>query len=343
MHLMHRNGYLSERRCAVGMKRIKIFDMHCDTLYECYETGTHLRKNDLAIDAAKARGLQNYAQFFALFCGARGEESTADAADGKSRRYLLDLPPEKRLDALLTTAQTEFSQNTDWLMPCTDVHAWELAWQTNKTAAFLSIEGAELLTDEAALQRAYDAGVRMVTLAWNYDSPYACGAAADNAKGLSDKGFALLDALIQRKMILDVSHLSEAGFWDVCAHTEVPFAASHSNSRAVCNHLRNLTDAQFSEIVHRGGIVGLNLFTDFIGGHTISDVLLHIEHFCALGGQNCLAVGADWDGCSRLPDGIHTIADIEKLAEAMLQKNYTQSTVDAIFYGNLSAFLRRML
>ncbi len=320
---------------------MKLFDMHCDTLYECYETGKHLRKNDLAIDASRIRGFRHYAQFFALFCGARGEDYPPKQAN---RKCLLDLPAEQRLDAMLQTAHTELGLNADWLTLCTCAEDLQMAQAKNKSAAFLSIEGAELLADADALHRAYAGGVRLITLAWNYDSPYACGANVNNDKGLTEKGLALVQKMMDFHMIIDVSHLSEAGFWELCAHTDAPFAASHSNSRTICPHLRNLTDLQFDEIVRRNGLVGINLFTDFIGGNgTITDVLRHIEHFCARGGESCLALGADFDGCDRLPQDIQTVADLDKIAEEMLQQNYLQSTVDAIFYDNLSAFITRML
>lgn len=324
---------------------MRLFDFHCDTLYECYETGQHLRKNALAIDARKAQGLQNYAQFFALFCGARAPEP-ADNPPHLPRRCLLDLPPEQRLQALLQTAKQEFRQNADWLTQCYDSEDFRTAQAKGKAAAFLTIEGAELLCTEEQLIQAYDAGVRAITLSWNGQNQYACGAATDNDAGLSSRGHALVQTLVQMGIIIDVSHLSERGFWEVCMDTEAPFAATHSNSRAICPHLRNLTDLQFLELVRRGGIAGINLYTEFLTGSTqagIQDILKHIEHFCALGGEACLAVGADFDGCSTLPQGIASLADMNKLAESMLRHNYLESTVDRIFYGNLAAFIDRML
>lgn len=316
--------------------------MHCDTLYECYETGKRLRENDLAIDYQKTTGYGHYAQFFALFCGAEAPEEEKVARE----RSLLDLPPDRRLAALLETARREFRANADWLMHCCDGDDLHFAQAKKKAAAFLSIEGAELLSFPGALEIAYDAGVRLVTLAWNYENEYACGAAADNDKGLTEKGLALVDQLAAKRMIIDVSHLSEAGFWQLCTHTDMPIAATHSNSRTVCEHVRNLTDLQFSEILRRGGLVGINLYRNFLTQDdraTTDDVLRHIEHFCALGGENILALGADFDGCDKLPTGIASVRDMEKLAEAMLQRNYLQSTVDGIFYDHLAAFIDRML
>lgn len=320
---------------------MNLFDLHCDTLYECYETGKSLRENDLAIDRMQAAKYGQYVQFFALFCGARPPQPIP------RRRSLMDLPPEDRLDALLQTARNELRASADWLTLCRDADELELARRKGKAAAFLSVEGAELLPTRQHLERAYDAGVRLVTLAWNHQNQYACGASEDDDAGLTPEGRAFVETLIARRIILDVSHLSARGFWEICAQTEAPFAATHSNSRAVCDHPRNLTDLQFQEVVRRGGIVGINLYSAFLrqdGEQAgLDDVVRHIEHFLACGGEGCLALGADFDGCDSTPRELQRLGDMERLADALLRRNYLESTVRALFYDNAAAFLTRML
>lgn len=320
---------------------MQLFDLHCDTLYECYETGQSLRRNTLCIDREKTDRYEQYTQVFALFCGARPPIPMPE------RRLLFDVPPKRRLDALLETARREFAENADWLTLCRDMEDWAWARAHGKKAAFLSIEGAELLEAPGALDRAYDAGVRLVTLAWNRANAYACGAAENNDQPLTPAGRELVQELVRRGIILDVSHLSEAGFWDVCVQTEAPFAATHSNSRACCDHVRNLTDLQFQEILRRGGLVGINLYSPFLRDDgapaQIDDVLRHIDHFLSLGGQDCLALGADFDGCDSTPEGLQTVADMENLAEAMLSHGYAQSIVNDLFFDNAAAFFTRML
>lgn len=320
---------------------MKLFDLHCDTLYECYEAGKHLRQNDLAIDRDKAAGYAHYAQVFALFCGAR-EPGYPQVTPG--RRSLLDLPAAQRLDAMLQTARAEFAASADWLTLCRDAQDFDRAVADGKRAAFLSIEGAELLHDAAGLRRAYAAGVRLVNITWNTENAYGVPAKLDQKRGLTDEGKALVRALEGYGILPDVSHLSEAGFWDVAQLCTRPFVASHSCSRAVCDHFRNLTDAQFTAIVQAGGLVGINLYGEFVkpgGKCTADDVVRHIEHFCALGGEHNLALGADLDGCDTLPEGIATVADMPLLAEALLRQNYKESTVNGIFYDNMSRFLHR--
>ncbi len=322
---------------------MNLFDLHCDTLYECYETGKPLRENDLHIHRAAAQRYGHYAQFFSLFCGARPPEGVSAAG----RRCLLDVPEERRLDALLETAAREFSANADWLAFCRNADDLTQAAAAGKAAAFLSIEGAELLATDEHVARAYEAGVRMVAMSWNYRSKYACGAMVDNDEGLTAAGKALVRVCTERGMLIDVSHLSERGFWDVCEQTDAPFVASHSNSRVMCRHLRNLTDRQCGEIIRRGGLVGMNLYTPFLvrqSDSVIDDVIDHIEHFLSLyGAEKSLALGCDFDGCDLLPAGIDGLADMYKLADRMLALGYKESMVNGLFYDNAFAFMQKML
>ena len=322
---------------------MKLFDLHCDTLYECCETGRHLRENDLHVNRAAARRYDHYAQFFALFCGARAP--SAEAAKG--RDCLLDTPEDARLARMLQTAKQEFAANQDWLMFCRSADDLEAAAQAGKAAAFLSIEGAELLPDRPdALDFAYDAGIRLITITWNYRSRYGCSCVIDQDEGLTEEGKQLVRDCAEKGIIVDVSHLSEKGFWDVCETIDGPFAASHSDSRALCRHPRNLTDRQFAEIARRGGLVGVNLYTPFLvrqSDSVIDDAIDHIERFLGLYGEKTVALGCDFDGCDALPAGIDGLGDLYRLADRMLALGYTERAVNGLFYDNAAAFIRRML
>ncbi|MDO4271283.1 MAG: membrane dipeptidase [Eubacteriales bacterium] len=322
---------------------MKLFDLHCDTLYECCETGKRLRENDLHINRAAARRYDHYAQFFALFCGARAPSEQS----AKGRSCLLDTPPDERLARMLQTAEREFAENADWLCFCKSADDLRAAAENGKAAAFLSIEGAELLPDRAdALDTAYAAGVRLVTLTWNYRSRYGCSAVVDQTEGLTPAGRALVRACADKGVLVDVSHLSEQGFWDVCETIDGPFVASHSDSRALRGHPRNLTDKQFAEIVRRGGLAGVNLYTPFLvrqSDSVIDDAIDHIEHFLGLYGESALALGCDLDGCEQLPAGIDGLGDLYRLADRMLALGYKESTVNGLFYDNAFAFIQRML
>ena len=322
---------------------MKLFDLHCDTLYECCETGRHLRENDLHVNYAAAQRYDHYAQFFALFCGARAP--SAEAAKG--RDCLLDTPPGERLARMLQTARREFAGNDDWLMFCKSAQDLRDAADAGKAAAFLSIEGAELLPDRSdTVDLAYDAGIRMITLTWNYRSRFGCSCVIDQDEGLTEAGKQLVRDCAEKGIIVDVSHLSERGFWDVCETIDGPFVASHSDSRALCRHPRNLTDRQFAEIARRKGLVGVNLYTPFLvrqSDSVIDDAIDHIERFLGLYGEQTIALGCDFDGCDQLPAGIDGLGDLYRLADRMLALGYTERAVNRLFYDNAFAFIERML
>lgn len=321
---------------------MKLFDLHCDTLYECYETGKGLRENDLHLNRAAVQPYAQYAQFFALFCGAR-------SADTRGRqRCLLDVPPEDRFAQLYATAHAQFCANADWLTLCRSYAELAQAHAAGKCAAFLSIEGAELIGDASdGLERVYEAGVRMITLVWNRVNRYACPAAVDQGQGLTEAGRALVRACADKGILIDVSHLSERGFWDVCDTTDAPLVASHSNAYACCAHKRNLTDEQLTELARRGGLCGLNLYAPFLTAHstcTLDDALAHIDHILSLsGGTPLLALGGDWDGCDRLPREIRGIGDMGKLEDAMRTRGYPQAAIEGMFYDNAQAWIKKML
>ncbi len=133
-------------------------------------------------------------------------------------------------------------------------------------------------------------------------------------------------------------------FYDVAAHTSRPFVASHSNAKALCGHPRNLTDDQFGVLRERGGLVGLNYFKAFLNDDPeradIDDLYAHAEHFLALGGEDVLAMGSDFDG-STMPHGITGLESVEDIAETFLRHNLSEALVRKIFFENAAAFFKR--
>ena len=310
------------------------FDLHCDTIYELSQYGLYreqrgtLVRNQGQLDLTRAQRFSHYAQVFALFCGAKSIKTSQQA-------HII-------FKHLLDTAQDAFAQSSDVLLHCKTAEDFVIAQQQGKTAAFLSIEGAELLQTAEDVQLAIDAGVRIVTLTWNHRSCYGCGAATDNNGGLTQDGIRLAQYLSKNGVFLDVSHLSERGFWDLAEHISTPILATHSNSRSICPHLRNLTDEQFLQIVSCGGLVGINLFVPFVTSKeqaTCDDLVRHIEHFCELGGEHHLCIGADWDGCDRLPDGIDDITAIERLADTLARYGYSDIQIQNLMYNNAKQFV----
>lgn len=311
------------------------FDLHCDTVGELSKISetqrekVNLRCNAGQLDLTRAQSFSRYAQVFALFCGTQPVQSKQDA--------------HERFVRLLTTAQQELAKNSDILLHCRTAQDLKAAQDSSKIAAFLSIEGAEILQSEEDIRAAVQAGIKIVTITWNHRSVYGCGASTNNTAGLTPAGRQLAKQLSDNGVFLDVSHVSEHGFWDLAETISAPILATHSNSKQVCPHARNLTDAQFAELMRRGGLVGINLYVPFVTQKQTADctdVLRHIEHFCALGGERQLCIGADWDGCDRMPKGITDIRGIERLAECMAQHGYSDTLIRGIFYENANRFVQ---
>lgn len=318
---------------------ISLFDGHCDTILRCYDknspyfNGGKMRENSGHIELARAREAFNgYAQFFAIF---------ADTETMPGKSYAEMFREEYEL------FRRELEENSDLALLCRTAEEAQRAIGAGKIAAFLSVEGAEILDCSLEnLEEAYAKGVRAVNITWNHANLLSGTNVERPDQGLTEQGKAFVRKMQELGMLVDVSHLSDPGFWDVARLSREgskPFFASHSNSRALCPHTRNLTDEQFREIVETGGVAGLNTCDEFLS-ETQPDLdaaVAHIEHFCSLGGERNVAIGGDWDGCDLFP-GIRRITDIDKLYERLLRRNFKESLVQDIFFNNLMRVVREV-
>ena len=307
---------------------MRIFDGHCDTILRCYRKGAGIGKNEGHLDLERMEALGRCAQFFALFWSAGSREK----------------PPTQAFREEYAVFCRELERNSDRVVQCRTAEELGAAWAAGKQAAFLSVEGAELLgCDLAVLEEAHAMGVRAVNLTWNYENALAGSNAQSPEKGLSTEGKIFVKRMQELGMLVDVSHLSDPGFWDVIELADKPIFASHSNARAICPHPRNLTDEQFSAIIKNGGVAGLNMCDEFVGeAPTIDTLIAHIEHWFGLGGEKHVSLGGDWDGISAMPRGMTGYQDLELLANRLLRMNYSQERVDGIFYSNLLRVVREV-
>ena len=301
-----------------------------------------LRENKLHVDLKRGSRFSPYAQVFAIFT--RPVENWAELDFSK------DWPSDVLLrigNELLSLLLFEFEKNSDILTLCKSSSDVRETAHNGKIAALIAIEGAELIgCDIGELERAYDKGVRLINLCWNYDN-VLCGAANGPTKsGLTKRGAEYVKKMQELGVAVDLSHSSERTFWDVAEITNRPIIAGHSNSKAVCNSPRNLTDDQFKEIVRLHGVAGLNLCQDFlneIGKADIDDIIRHAEHFLELGGEKTICLGGDLDGVDIPPKGITGIESYGEIYDAMLRRNYPEELVRDIFYNNLFNVLEAVL
>ncbi len=204
----------------------------------------------------------------------------------------------------------------------------------------LSIEGAGiLLNDPGRLQTLYEAGVRAIGLVWNITNTLA-DSARDEPKwgGLSPVGRDAVREMNRLGIMVDVSHASEAAFWDILETSTRPVYASHSNAHALRQHARNLKDEQIRAIAERGGIIGVAFHRTFLkrgrGPATIEDVVAHVQHIARVGGIGCVAIGTDFGGGAILPAGLGDIGKLPALVEALLRAGFSEQEVRAIMGGN---------
>ena len=315
-------------------EQFPVFDLHCDTAVELSRQKKPWASNDLHIDLDRAGRLLTHHQLYAFCCvvGAGG--------------YPLPWPlAESRFYTELSDFYTQLEQNKDRTKLCRSVEDLIAAAREQKQGVFLSLEGPEVIgCDPDRLEELKELGFLMTTLTWNYPNTLAGPHGTD--LGLTDKGKAFVRRAQELGIVIDVSHLSEKAFWDLIDVTSAPIVASHSNSRAICDHTRNLTDKQFKVICNLGGLVGLNLYAPFLnesGKADFSDVKRHLDHFLELGGQHHLAIGGDLDGCDVLPAGFTGVENYNDLGRWLMQQGLEEETVCSVFNNNAVVFAMQHL
>lgn len=303
-----------------------VFDLHCDTASVL--TGRNLKgdgklsKNNGHIDLERAKNLPGYAQCFACF-----------TTDWK------DLPANVRVEDVfeqqLAVILREFAENHHCIRQAFTAEDVERNRCSGLMSGILTIEGpVGFGCEPELLEDLYRIGFRITTLGWNErniltGSHVTCG-------GLTDRGREFVKEAQRVGMLIDVSHLSDEGFWNLMDITQAPILATHSNSRIVWNSSRNLTDEMFLEICRTGGVVGFNQYAEFVGEKPNLDTACdHILHFLELDPEGeHIALGGDLDGCDVLVDGFSDVADYPKLAERLLQRGVGDEIVSNIYWNN---------
>lgn len=308
----------------INLSEIPYFDGHCDTIWRCMygepAVCGGLRQNDGHVDLLRGSRYGRRAQFFALY---------DDAAA---------LPPGMAWPHLCQMHQwftQQLAESADLTVLCRTGREVDAAVSSGRAAALLSIEGADLLDCKAEnLYTAHEWGVRLLNPVWNNANALSGSCAQDAERGLSGQGRDFLRCMEELDMFVDVSHLSDPGFWDVIRLTRRPVVASHSNSRALCPHRRNLTDDMFRALRDTGGVVGINLNRPFVGGPSIDDLVAHVEHFLSLNGEKTVAIGGDLDGCRDLAAGMTGVESVAALYDALARRGCGEDLLTDLFWNN---------
>ena len=313
-----------------------VFDLHCDTalamLGQDLVQSKGLRKNDCHIDLERASMLGGYAQCFACF---------TTPWDGLPKGLTVSDLFEREMVAVLS----EVEKNSDLISLAFTPKDIQKNLEEGKMSAVLTIEGpAGFGFDPALLEDLYKIGFRISTLTWNERNPLA--GSHMTGGGLTDQGKAYLHEAQRLGMLVDVSHLSDEAFWDMMKITQAPIIATHSDSRYVYDITRNLSDDMFRAICETGGVVGINLYSAFLGEKNVDldTVCDHIFHFMELdpSGKH-IALGGDLDGCDVLPEGFTGIDSYNALAERLNQRGLDGNTIMDIYWNNAMGVMERAL
>ena len=309
-----------------------VFDLHCDTALALLgpsqrECGS-MRQNELHIDLNRAGKLPGYAQCFSCFT------SPDYPSNGASVEQLF----ERQMVTILREIETN-KKTIHLAYSAADI---QKNLQEGIASAILTIEGpAGFGYDPALLEDLYKIGFRITTLGWN-ETNVLTGSHSTGG-GLTDLGREYVKEAQRLGMLIDVSHISDAGFWDIMEITSAPVIATHSNSRAVCDVSRNLTDDMFRAICQTGGVVGINQYAGFLGENpTLNTICDHVLHFMEMDqrGQH-IALGGDLDGCDTLASGIDGIQDYPKFAQQLLNRGLDDLTVQNVFWNNAMGVMER--
>ncbi len=303
---------------------MRLFDLHCDTIYECYRKGESLASNSCALDLQRGRKYHPWCQVFAVFVPdtVRGEPAWQQC-----REMLMYAKKQAsgRLCFPQTTSQLQAALNTDCVV------------------GFLGVEGGAALAGKPErVANLAELGVKVITITWNGSNELGNGCLSKNKAGLTEVGKQAVRMMEQCGIVPDVSHLNEAGFWDVAAVTTLPFIASHSVSMSVTPHPRNLRDEQFCLLRDRGGLVGLTLCADQLGEQSFECLYRHLHHYWELGGEETVALGCDLDGTDLLPEW-RGVGVYEQFAEYLQKRGVTATCVDRLFFENAHRFFMRFL
>lgn len=334
---------------------MKVVDMHCDTIAKIYylqrdgKEGSILR-NDLHIDLEKMEKGDYLLQNFALFVNLEKHERPFEYA--------------MKLADVFYTEMEAHSDKIGIVRSWADIEANRAA---GRMSALLTLEEGGICQGELSyLRDFYRLGARMMTLTWNYRNELAwpnklaetdgepvrpSKYIPDTEHGLTETGITFVEEMERLGMIIDISHLNDAGIWDVFRHTKKPFVASHSNARVLASHPRNLTDEMIRELGARGGVAGINFCAAFLrdtedGGNPvhsrIDDMVRHMKHMKKVGGIGVIGLGTDFDGITSIVE-MGDCSGMQQLADEMSRQGFTTGEIEAVFHENVLRVYKELL
>ncbi len=342
----------------------KIFDGHNDVLLRLFERGGNDAVQSFItgeiingkpagqLDLPRAKAASFAGGFFAIYVPSH-EHGNFDALM-QSPPYNIPLPAPCTLAYAqeVTFAQARLlidieAQSQGAVKICRNSADIKHCMMTDTIAAIMHIEGAEAIDRNLdALYVLHQAGLRSLGPVWSrpnifgHGVPFKFPSSPDTGEGLTEAGFALVKACNELKIMIDLSHLNEKGFWDVAKNSHAPLVATHSNAHALSTHSRNLTDRQLDAIKDTGGMVGLNYAVAFLredgrkdADTPIETMLRHLDYLLQRLGEDNVGLGSDFDGAT-IPKKLGSVSGLPILVDAMRSNGYGEKVIHKICYQN---------
>ncbi len=330
---------------------MKVIDLHCDTLYELNIArrngiAKEFGKNDLHIDLEKLRKGNYLLQCFAIYVNIKKTiNPSVEALEEIDIFY-----------QIMNAYSNQIGQVKDY----SDILNNE---KMGKISGMLTMEdGGSCLGNKSLLRMFYELGVRMMTITWNYENELGFPNVFEEHKewgnlftpntstGLKQRGIEFLEEMERIHMIVDVSHLSDAGFFDVAKHTKRPFIASHSNARTLSPHVRNLTDEMLRIIGNRGGLIGINYNDAFLDNKkseedfrsTVKLIVDHISYIKNVAGIEAISLGSDFDGISCELE-LKNASYMPILVGELEKRGFHEGEIEQVFYKNALKVFKELI
>lgn len=325
----------------------KFIDMHCDSLMTLfYEDPVHADLYDSKVTAVDFKRMQQagfLAQFFAIFVIPR---------DRYEMHHVTPISDEEYIETLYQYFEKNVREHQDIIAKAGNYQDILRNQADHKMSAVLTMEdGRTVHGDMKLLEKYYHMGIRAMNLTWNEVNCFGAPNSSNPEimqQGLTAFGKEAVEYMQELGMLVDVSHLSDGGFYDVASICKKPFIASHSNARALCPHPRNLTDEMIRMLGESGSVTGLNLGPEFLNkditciDSTVELMVNHVRYMSNIGGIDCLGIGTDFDGI----EGNLEVLDcsmLELVVHGLSKAGFTATEIDKICYGNVMRVIKEAM
>ncbi len=316
-------------------ENMRIVDMHCDTLIEGWRHPERsLFDGETSVNLKLLQENGSLLQFFAMYL---------------SRQEMKTMDPYDILKGIYGYYCEQMEKHSDIIRPVYSAEDVLKNRENGMLSSLLTVEDGVFIDGKMErIEEVYDMGVRLITLMWNFENSlgYPCSDNYDDhRRGLKKFGIEAVEYMNDLGIIIDVSHMSEGGFFDVARHSKVPFVASHSCARSLCSHRRNLTDEQLKALGDAGGIVGVNFECSFLKDGsdraTFDQVIEHLLYMKNKAGIESIGFGSDFDGIDDNGEFVN-YSGFTPLLERM-EKHFTFDEIDKITSGNALRVMRDVL